>query len=162
MPAKEYTVGIPIATVIFLGLIVAAFVTLGQRTPSDAELRDESALVVRELRERGAAFLPPNNDDQTGPTVYASGGETVTTVRVYGLIAPDLQRRTVAILRDIRTDLQTRPITIHFHYPREVDREDSSSPSVTPSVDEEPQPFRTVRITATLESGATPLTDEDQ
>lgn len=161
MPAKEYTVGIPIATVIFLGLIVAAFVTLGQRTPSESELRDESALVVRELRERGADFLPPNNDDQTGPTVYASGGETVTTVRVYGLIAPDLQRRTVAILRDIRSALQTRPITLHFHYPREVDRS-SASPSVTPSVNEQPQPFRTVRITATLEPGAAPNNEEDR
>lgn len=145
MPAKEYTVGIPIATVIFLTLIVLAFVHLNSIKPNETELRDESVLVIRELRQRSQDFIPPNNDDLTGPTLFAESDEFFTTIRVYGLISPERQNALIDNLRTIRTDLETRPILVHFHYPKQT-RADNDSPSVTPNADERPEPFRTVRV----------------
>jgi hypothetical protein len=149
MPAKEYTVGIPIATVLFLALIAAALYTVATSSPSKAELRDESALVIRELRMRADEFIPPNNDDPTGPTLFAESDRYLTNLRVYGLTAPDQQRRVVDTLEQIRQDLRTRPIVVHFHYPKRVDNPEDS-PSATPSAEQRPEPFKTVRINAPL------------
>ncbi len=153
MPAKEYTIGIPVATVIFVSLIVAAFWVLGQRQLSGSELQAETNMVVRELRDR-AEFIPPNNENLSAPVVEARASERLTIIRVYGLVPPDLQRRTEEILREIRRDTGARPIVLHFHHVKALPDWPEDAPSRPLTVAESPEPFRTVRIAGPIDMNA--------
>lgn len=144
--AREYTIGIPIATVIFLVLTVLAYAMLFRAMPSASELSAESAAVYEASRARAVAFIPPDNADPMTPNVEVESDEQSTIIRVYGLINPERQREFISIVREVRTELGARPVVVHFHYPLAVPLGADGEP-LAPTVSEKPAPFRTERVT---------------
>jgi hypothetical protein len=144
--AREYLIGIPVATVIFLVLTVAAYRTLFTTMPGVADLRAESLAVYTLVRERAVAFIPPTNDDPMTPNMAVESDEQNVIIRVYGLISPERQRDLLAIVRTARDELETRPVTVYFYYPLEVPLNDRGEP-LAPTVETSPEPFRVERVT---------------
>lgn len=144
--AREYTIGIPVATVLFVILTVLAYRTLFSAMPSRAELVRESQAVYVASRERANAFIPPDNADPMTPNLEVESEEHTTILRVYGLISPDRQNDFVSIVRDVRTELEARPVLLYFHYPRAAPNAADGTP-LSPTVATRPEPFRTERVT---------------
>jgi hypothetical protein len=143
--AREYTIGIPIATVIFLVLTVLAYRMLFTSLPNSEELRQEAVAVYNESRARAVAFIPPSNADPMTPNLNVKSDEQNVQLRVYGLINPRKQDRFVEIVRGVRKDLGSRPVVVYFHYPRAAPRGDDGEP-LSPTVATAAEPFRIERL----------------
>jgi hypothetical protein len=152
--AREYTIGIPVATVLFIVLIVLSYRMLFSAMPNEAELRAESVRLVEELRERGASFLPPNNDDPTDVSLFAESQTHTTILHVYGLIDPRLQAELLGIVQSVRDEVLARPIVVLFYYAREVPPPEEGVRSRRPSARDNPEPFRTERVTLSSETNS--------
>jgi|GEM_PF-6827618 len=146
MGAREYIIGIPVATVIFLVLTVAAYRTLFTTMPGADDLRAESAAVYNLVRERAVAFIPPTNDDPLTPNLVVESDEQNVILRVYGLINPERQRELVELVRTARQQVGSRPVTVYFYYPLEVPMNERGQP-LAPTVETSPEPFRVERVT---------------
>lgn len=143
---KAYTIGIPIATVLFLSLLIGSLFYIGSNKQPKTELKSESAAVLTDLRDQ-LAFIPRVNADKTAVTTYLDADPNVTTIRVHGLMSRDLQTKLRDHLATARQSNNWRPVVIHFHYP---EQRPPSSPGQEliemPTHTEHPQPFRTEKL----------------
>ncbi len=139
---KAYTIGIPIAVVVFLGLMALAFVLLQGQRPDAAAQEAEASMLVAETRARAPELVPPDNADPMLPTLYAEPDEAFTLVRVHGVLVQQRQEALLDVLRELRTSgAAERPIRVEFHYPEQVP-EGVEIPTSTTS----PEPIRVVNL----------------
>lgn len=142
---KAWTIGVPIAIVIFITLLIVAFMGLRTSTPPKAELDAESAAVIAALREQ-VDFIPPDNADKSFITIYAESDLAVTTLRIHAVPHRPQQDRIIDTLRQIRAGLRSRPIVIKF-LRAEVVPPDPAAPGSRPkSFADDPAPIREERV----------------
>lgn len=143
---KAYTIGIPVATVLFLALIVGSLMYVRSQSPHKSELASESETVLRFVRDE-LSYVPKVNADKTGVTVYIDADLNVTTLRVHGLMNRPYQQELVDRLVSGRSQNQWRSIVVHFHYPESRPDVAGDADMITmPTHEEQPAPFRTERL----------------
>ena len=142
---KAWTIGVPIAIVIFITLLIVAFMGLRTSTPTKAALDTESAAIIAALREQ-VDFIPPDNTDKSFITIYAESDIVATTIKVHAVPHRPQQDKIIEALRGIRAALNARPIVIRF-YRAEIVVPDPNAPnSQTKSFTDDPAPLREERV----------------
>ncbi len=142
---KSWTVGIPIAIVIFTILFIMAIVGLRSNTTGKAELDRESAAIIAALRAQ-VDFIPPDNADQTYITIYGESDLVATTIKIHGVPHRPQQDVIINTLRAIRATLNARPIVIAFYRAEIVVPNPDAPESQTRSFADDPKPIRTERV----------------
>lgn len=144
----SYTVGVPIAVVLFITLLIGAVILVRSTAPTGSERRAQEQRVVEAVRERMPQVIPTDNAEPTGVTVYAEHALGVTTLRVYGVLRRDLQGEVIDAIRAARPDLGTDSIVVEFYYPeaRPEGLDPDSAAARIPTSDESPEPFRIERL----------------
>lgn len=138
---KAYTIGIPIATAVFVVLIVLAIVSIN-RSPVGGRA-DEVGRMLQALRLEHD-FLPYTNDDETGPVLRSETGTGLNNIMVYGVLRPDYQDAILETLRVQRREMGAGPIQVRFFYPLVVEAVEGG-PAVK-GYATDPAPIRTERL----------------
>lgn len=144
----SYTVGVPIAVVLFITLLIGAVIAVRSTAPTGSERRAHEQRVVEVLRDRLPLVFPADNSEPTGVTAYAEQALGVTTLRVHGVLRRDLQGEVLDAIRAARPDLGADSIVVEFYYPeaRPEGLDPDSPASRIPTSDESPEPFRIERL----------------
>jgi hypothetical protein len=140
-----YTVGAPIAVVLFVALLIGATLAVRSKAPTGSERREQEQQVVEVLRTEMPQVIPADNSELAGVTVYAEAALEVVTIRVHGVMNPNLQNDT---LREARAEGVFTSAVVRFHYPEaRPEGLDPDSPGARiPIHSESPQPFREIRL----------------
>ncbi|MFG0291974.1 MAG: hypothetical protein ACF8MJ_02340 [Phycisphaerales bacterium JB050] len=143
-----YTVGAPIAVVLFIALLIGATIAVRSKAPTGSERREQEQKVVEVLRTEMPQVVPPDNTDLTGVTIYAEAALEVVTIRVHGVMSPRLQNQIADTLREARAEGVFGNAVLRFHYPEaRPEGLDPDSPAARiPIHNESPQPFREIRL----------------
>jgi len=143
-----YTVGAPVAIVLFVSLLIGSVIVVRGMTNTGAQQREQERAVVEVLRTEMEQVFPPDNSELTGVTVYAEAGIDVVSVRIHGLLDRRLQDRAVELLREARGEGAFGSAIVKFHYPeaRPEGMDPDSDAARIPIHDESPEPFREVRL----------------
>ncbi len=143
-----YTIGAPVAIVLFIALLVGAIFAVRTKTPTGSERRAQEQQVVEVLRTEMPQVIPPDNSELAGVTVYAEATLQVVTIRVHGVMDPILQNEIADHLRQARADGVFFSAVLRFHYPEaRPEGLDPDSPGARiPIHSESPQPFREIRL----------------
>jgi len=139
-----YTVGAPIATVLFISLLIGSIVVIRGNMPTGSERRDREQVVTELLREQMPMVFPPDNAQLAGVTLYAEAGIDVLTIRVHGVLNRDLQAQIIQTLREARSEGTLSSAVVEFYYPEarpEGIAPDSPAMRI-PIHSESPQAFR--------------------
>jgi hypothetical protein len=143
-----YTVGAPVAIVLFVALLIGSVIVVRSSTNTGAERREQERAVVEVLRTDMPQIFPPDNAELAGVTVYAEAGMDVVSIRIHGLLDRRLQERVIATLREARAEGTFGSAIVKFHYPeaRPEGLDPDSDAARIPIYDESPEPFREVRL----------------
>ena len=143
-----YTVGAPIAIVLFVSLLIGSIIVVRSMTSTGADRRDQEQAVVSVLRTEMAEVFPPDNSQPLGVTVYAEAGMDVVSIRIHGLLDPALQNTVIAELREARAEGVFGSAVVKFHYPeaRPEGLDPDSAAARIPIHSESPDPFREIRL----------------
>jgi len=143
-----YTVGAPIATVLFISLLIGSVLVIRSTMPTGSERRDREQVVTELLREQMPMVFPPDNAQLAGVTLYAEAGMNVVTIRVHGVLDRDLQAQIIQTLREARSEGTLPSAVVEFYYPEarpEGITPDSPAMRI-PIHSESPQAFRTEQL----------------
>jgi len=112
-----YTVGAPIAVILFVSLLIGSILVIRSTMPTGSERRDREQAVTELLRERMPRVFPADNSQLAGVTLYAEAGLDVVTIRVHGVLNRDLQAQVIETLREARAEGDLPSAVLEFHYP---------------------------------------------
>jgi hypothetical protein len=143
-----YTIGAPIATVLFIALLIGSIIVVRGRTLTGSERRDQEQRVVELLREGMPEVFPIDNSELAGVTVYAEAGLDVVSIRIHGVLDPRLQNTVADELREARAEGVFGSAVLKFYYPEaRPEGLPPDSPAMRiPIHSESPQPFREIRL----------------
>ncbi len=139
-----YTVGAPVAIVLFVSLLIGSVIVVRSMTPTGSERREREQVVTALLRDRMPEVFPPDNSELAGVTLYAEAGMDVVAIRVHGVLDRGLQERVIQMLREARASGDLPSSVLEFYYPEARPPGFPSGPSGSriPIHSESPQAFR--------------------
>ncbi|MFU8829409.1 MAG: hypothetical protein ACNA8P_08245 [Phycisphaerales bacterium] len=144
----SYTVGVPVAAVLFISLLIGAILLVRTNMPTQGERRAQAQAAVEVLRDRMPLVYPPDNTQLAGVTAYAETTMGITTLRIHGVLDRNLQAATIETMREAASELGASSIILEFYYPQERPEglNPDASPSRIPIHSESPEPFRVERL----------------
>jgi hypothetical protein len=143
-----YTVGAPIAVVLFVSLLIGSVLVIRSTMPTGSERRDREQVVTELLRDQMPTVFPPDNAQLAGVTLYAEAGIDVVTIRVHGVLDRGLQSQIIQTLREARSDGTLPSAVVEFYYPeaRPEGIEPDSPGTRIPIHSESPKAFRVEQL----------------
>lgn len=144
----SYTVGAPVAIVLFVALLIGSIIVVRANTNTGAERRAQEEAIVALLRTDMPMVFPADNSQPAGVTLYAEAGMDVVSIRIHGVLDPALQNTVIEQLRAARAEGVFGSAIVKFYYPeaRPEGLDPDAGASRIPIHSESPEPFREVRL----------------